>query len=91
MFRLLCDQRVDFDDIDEKYGIAHREYFGDELLALHHEFEQNGVLEFSGNIVAVTSLGRLFIRNVCQVFDTFTRNTNYKIPRPVLKGNRSIM
>ena len=91
MFRLLCDQSVNFDEIDEKYGVGHREYFKYELLELRQNFVHNGVLEFSGNRVAVTDLGRFFLRNVCRVFDTFTRNTNYQIPRPALKGNRSLM
>ena len=91
MFRLLCDQSVNFDEIDAKYDINHREYFEYELVELRNNFIQNGVLEVSDNSVNITSLGRCFIRNVCRVFDTFTRDTNYKIPRPVLKGNRSLL
>ncbi len=91
MFRLLCDQRVNFEDIDVKYAINYKEYFEYELAELRHQFIQNGVLDFSGTTMGITTLGRCFIRHVCRVFDTFNRAANYKIPRPVLKSNRSLM
>jgi len=61
--RLMCDLRVDLDTA------AGRELdLGDERTALE-AFAADGIVEIHGGVVAVTELGRPFVRSVCAVFD----------------------
>lgn len=82
IFRLLCRQFVQMEEIERKFGIDFYEYFGDEVNTLNNGFVRDGMLDLGEDTIAVTYLGRFFVRNVCKVFDSFLKDRDYKITGP---------
>lgn len=67
-FSLQCNQKLNFDHISEKYKINFKSYFKNELLSLR-ELENKKFIEINSNQLNVTTLGRYFVRHICQIFD----------------------
>jgi oxygen-independent coproporphyrinogen-3 oxidase len=59
-------------DIETKFGIDFETYFERELEELK-PMEEDGLLTLSSDGIKVTPLGRLLIRNICMVFDVYTK------------------
>ncbi len=70
--RLMCNFRLETADVELRFGIRFAEYFAEELRELA-ALQGNGFVEFDPSRLEVTELGRLFIRNVCMVFDRYLR------------------
>jgi oxygen-independent coproporphyrinogen-3 oxidase len=77
--RLLCHCVLHKKEIESEFRIAFDDYFADELPRLD-TLQRDGLVELSGDVVQVTSIGRIFIRNVGMVFDTYLRKAK---ERPV--------
>ena len=78
-FELQCNQLLDIKKVEKKYKIDFNAYFDLEIQKLK-EFESNGFLIFNNNKIIITTLGRYFVRHICQVFDTFLEeNSAYKV------------
>jgi oxygen-independent coproporphyrinogen-3 oxidase len=75
--RLLCHCILHKEEIESGFGISFDEYFSDELLRLE-PLRADGLVELSGRTIAVTQLGRIFIRNVGMVFDKYLRKPKDK-------------
>ena len=44
------------------------------------EYEKSGFLSLVNNKIQVTTLGRYFVRHICQIFDTFIdEESEYKV------------
>ena len=69
---LICNFKLDKRAIEEKFGIDFDTYFENELEELK-EMEKDGLLTLSGEKIKVKPLGRLLIRNICMVFDVYTK------------------
>jgi oxygen-independent coproporphyrinogen-3 oxidase len=71
IMRLMCDGRLDFADVEARYGVSFAERFAGELdrLAVDHALLAEVDRE-RGDIVA-TPLGHHLIRNVAAVFDRY--------------------
>ena len=69
---LICNFRLIKADINTKFGIDFDRYFERELEELQ-EMEQDGLIKLSAEKIEVTPLGRLLIRNICMVFDVYTK------------------
>ena len=55
------------------------EYFSKEIKKLK-ELEKKGLLSYTDNLIAVTTVGRYFVRHICRVFDQFLDdNSVYKV------------
>ncbi len=79
---ILCYHSLDFSEIGRKYRIDFNEYFRQEIETLKALIE-DGMLEFSSDMITVTPLGRLFIRHICKVFDRYLQGGKaYKITGP---------
>ena len=65
---LSCTQQVDLKALSQRFGADVLPQLGDSLAKLQ-SLEQDGLVERSADHIQVTELGRLFIRNVCMVFD----------------------
>lgn len=91
IFRLLCDQEVDFAHIGEKYGVNGPEYFRKELERLSSDFSNDGLVKVKNDVVEVTTHGRFLIRNLCKVFDNFVGKDprQYKISQYNISNTRS--
>jgi oxygen-independent coproporphyrinogen-3 oxidase len=70
--RLMCDLKVDLADILRQHGAD--ESFADEREALQ-PLVARGIARVAGDIVAVTTAGRPFVRLVAAVFDSYLRAT----------------
>ena len=91
IFRLLCDQKVDFAQIGEKYGVNGPEYFRRELERLSTDFSNDGLVKVMNDVVEVTTHGRFLIRSLCKVFDNFVGKDprQYKIAQYNISNTRS--
>jgi oxygen-independent coproporphyrinogen-3 oxidase len=70
--RLMCNFGVDLTAFGSRYKIDPIAYFASEWSELD-DFEAEGFLTRAPDRLALTELGRLFVRNVALVFDVHTR------------------
>jgi len=91
IFRLLCDQRVDFARIGEKYGVDGAEYFQTELDRFRGEFSNDGLVTVKNDVLELTTYGRVLIRNLCKVFDKYVGKDprQYKVSQFNISNTRS--
>lgn len=70
--RLISHFHLNFDKLDQHWGIHFGEYFAKELLALKPMVE-DGLIQLTDKDIFVTPAGRLLIRNICMVFDAYMK------------------
>ncbi len=70
IMNLLCHDRLDFADVDARFGIDSRTYFADELMNLR-QMEQDGLVSIHDEGVQILPKGRILGRNVAMVFDEY--------------------
>jgi oxygen-independent coproporphyrinogen-3 oxidase len=70
--RLMCNMRLDVGAVSARFGIDFAAHFAEELAALRVP-ESHGFVKVSPEAIEVVGAGRLFIRNVCMIFDTWLR------------------
>jgi len=70
--RLLCHCVLPKREIESEFEISFDAYFSDELERLR-PLEQDGLVALSPDAIRVTYLGRIFIRNIGMVFDSYLR------------------
>jgi oxygen-independent coproporphyrinogen-3 oxidase len=70
---LMCNFHLDGADLRRRFGVTLADYFAAELDALlaPDGAAADGLVEIGRDSLTVTPLGRLFVRNVCMVFDTY--------------------
>jgi oxygen-independent coproporphyrinogen-3 oxidase len=73
--RLMCDARLDLRDVERRFGVSFAETFATELeeLASQGPWRTDGLLTLTPDAIELTPLGRMFVRNVCMVFDRHLR------------------
>ena len=69
---LMCAFRLDFADVETRFGIDFRSTFAQELEELR-ALEDDGLVVLGDDRIDVVGAGRLFVRNVCMVFDAYLR------------------
>jgi oxygen-independent coproporphyrinogen-3 oxidase len=69
---LMCRFALRFDDIEKRYHLLFKRYFGHELELLA-AMADDGLVELEPRSVRVTAKGRLLIRNIAMVFDAYRR------------------
>jgi len=72
---LMCNFRVDIKRIEAEFAIDFGVYFREELaeLTAAHSPATDGLVTVDAAAIGVTPIGRLFVRNVCMVFDKYLR------------------
>ena len=70
IMQLICQFELDLADFERTHSLVFADYFASELQALA-QMEADGLLSLSQSHIAVTSRGRLLIRNICMVFDRY--------------------
>jgi oxygen-independent coproporphyrinogen-3 oxidase len=68
--RLLCHTVIPKHETEQEFSISFDEYFAPELRRLE-EARDEGLVLLDSNEIRVTSLGRIFIRNVAMAFDRY--------------------
>ena len=67
---LLCHLHVDFDVIDQRFGIDSRQFLADGLSRLQPMVEDQ-LVDISAQGVRIRDKGRLLVRNACMAFDEY--------------------
>jgi oxygen-independent coproporphyrinogen-3 oxidase len=70
---LMCNFHLERAPVEARFGIDFDRYFAPELAELRAGPVAHGFLEVSPEGLLVTPEGRLFVRNVCMVFDRYLR------------------
>ncbi len=72
---LMCNGHLDIPEVERRFAIGFDRYFADELSELRapHAAEADGLITISPDAIDVTPTGRMFVRNVCMVFDRYLR------------------
>ena len=72
---LMCNGRVDIREVENRFDVNFAEYFAAELadLAAPGSPRADGLVEVDADAIEVTPVGRMFVRNVCMVFDRYLR------------------
>lgn len=81
IMELMCQFRLSKDAIEEKYHLHFDGDFNHYFTTEHSGLEAlaaDGLLHLTPNHVEVTPIGRLLIRNIAAVFDTYLRDHAYK-------------
>ncbi len=72
IMRLICHFELNMRDIEQQYQISFQHYFAPELEQLA-EMQSDGLLEAGPDLVKVAPVGKLLIRNICMVFDHYSK------------------
>jgi oxygen-independent coproporphyrinogen-3 oxidase len=75
--RLLCHCVLNMTEIENEFGIRFHEYFKSELDRLE-TLRKDGLVSLSREEISVTTLGRIFIRNVGMIFDRYLQKPQTK-------------
>ena len=70
---LMCNFRVVRSEVESRFPIEFARYFAHELADLEESAVADGFITIDDAALAVTPLGRLFVRNVAMVFDRHLR------------------
>lgn len=80
---LICNFRLEFDNLERRYGFDFHDYFAEELQWMD-AMQADGLLQLRDDGIEVTPAGRLLIRNICMVFDAYLpQNQNGGFSRTV--------
>jgi oxygen-independent coproporphyrinogen-3 oxidase len=77
IMELMCNFHLDVRGIERRFGLDFATTFQNELEALRTS-ERDGFIQVSPDALVVTPLGRVFIRNLCMVFDAYLKNDDGK-------------
>ena len=70
--QLICHFELDKAQINQSFNINFDEYFSAEVSELS-AMTEDGLVELQEGFISVTDSGKLLIRNICMVFDKYTR------------------
>lgn len=70
IMRLMCDLILNKVEVEGRFGINFDQYFANSLARLESLSEGGLVISAAANVI-VTSLGRLFLRNIARCFDAY--------------------
>jgi oxygen-independent coproporphyrinogen III oxidase len=75
IMNLMCNLFLDVREVEKRFGIRFDETFASELRELsgEHSPASDGLVRITPEAIEVTPQGRLFVRNVCMVFDRYLR------------------
>jgi len=71
--QLMCNLYVGYDDIQQHFGIAFENHFEKEMTALQEPMG-SGFITVDAQGITVTSLGRVFVRNIAMIFDEYRKD-----------------
>ncbi|MFH2050020.1 MAG: oxygen-independent coproporphyrinogen III oxidase, partial [bacterium] len=74
---LMCNFKVSFDDLHEKYDVKYKDYFADDDPHLA-PFIEDGFLLRTNEGIQVTQLGRTFVRNIAMTYDAYLKDPQQK-------------
>lgn len=75
--KIMCDFELDFNSVEDQYGIEFKKYFKGSLAAMS-EFISDDLVKLSNEKLIVTQMGRLLIRNIAMNFDGYIERNEDK-------------
>jgi oxygen-independent coproporphyrinogen III oxidase len=76
--RVMCLLRLDLREVAEKFGPEARAAVESDLKAGVQELQDDGLVTFDGDVLKVTPLGQLLVRNVAMLFDAYLKKADGK-------------
>jgi oxygen-independent coproporphyrinogen-3 oxidase len=76
--RVMCLLRLDLREIAEKFGPQARAEIEANLGSGVKELQDDGLVTFDGEVLKVTPLGQLLVRNVAMLFDAYLKKADGK-------------
>ncbi len=74
IMRLMCEGRLEFAEVEARYGIAFTSAFSRELATLTREHADLATVDRTRGAISATPLGHHLIRNVAAVFDRYAES-----------------
>jgi len=74
---LMCNFKLEFENLKERFGVEYSEYFNDEDSHLD-QFINDGFLKRIPGGLEITPLGKTFVRNIAMTFDTYLTQPDSK-------------
>jgi oxygen-independent coproporphyrinogen-3 oxidase len=82
IMNLMCNLYLDIAEVEQKFGLSFADTFAQELAELDGPGSPvaDGLVRVTPQAIEVTPRGRLFVRNVCMVFDRYLRGRSTDKP-----------
>jgi oxygen-independent coproporphyrinogen-3 oxidase len=77
IMQLMCNFHLDRQAVERQFDLDFASNFASELEALQRA-EQDGFVQVRPDSVTVTPVGRIFIRNLCMIFDRYLDKSGAK-------------
>jgi oxygen-independent coproporphyrinogen III oxidase len=78
--QLMCNLQLDTSEVARRFGLVFPEYFARELEELREGPVAHGFLREEDGWLRVLPSGRLFVRNICMIFDRHLRQKRAEAP-----------
>jgi oxygen-independent coproporphyrinogen III oxidase len=76
--RVMCLLRLDLREVAEQFGGGARKAIEENLRGGVKELEADGLVTFDGEVLKVTPLGQILVRNVAMLFDAYLKREGGK-------------
>lgn len=76
--QLMCNFRLSFEELSDRFYVEFDTYFAEEA-ARFEELQCDGLLRRSEDCIAASPLGKIFIRNLAMVFDTYLKKPGHDV------------
>ena len=76
--QVMCQLRLDLRDLEARFGPESRAALAADLAGAKDELEADGLVTFDGDLLRVTPLGQLLVRNVAMLFDAYLKKVGGK-------------
>ena len=71
--QVMCQLRLDLREVEARHGAGARAALAASLAGAKDELEADGLITFDGEVLRVTPLGQLLVRNVAMLFDAYLK------------------
>ena len=78
IMRLVCAQDLDIAATEARFGIAFKDYFARELVALS-AMAEDGLVTIEAGTIRVHEQGRMFLRQICMCFDRYIARADHNM------------
>jgi len=82
IMQLMCNGRLDFQEMSDGLGIPFADYFSAEIAALA-PMAADGLVEVGDHAITVTATGRFLLRNLAMCFDAYIAKNNARYSKTV--------
>jgi oxygen-independent coproporphyrinogen-3 oxidase len=77
IMRLMCQLSLNYDEIEQEFGIDFHSYFAESLAELQ-PLAEDGLVKIEKEQISIPLPGRLFLRNIAMCFDAYQREPQAK-------------